>query len=287
MKLLVTSDWHMAAYGDPACRIKRRNRDLLGLLDRWERDYELILLNGDIFEVLKSSRVKFDHAARCEAIIEARRPFVDRILRPPYLWTVGNHDYPLESVLALPTEVSRPLAHGMMLSAEHGHLVRADREFYSDYALIYHLMYCSGWWSSKAHATLGLNGDAGDAMESLMRWYWHRVGQTGPVHAQFSVRGPGGLAGGVASIAERLMRAFLTTFSVPADSDLPGFMAQAAERKYTGANSLIAMGHSHYYQHLTFDAGRVYLNSGRGYRRGHICGVEFDTGTRTAVRVQF
>lgn len=285
MKLLLSSDWHMATYGEPVCRIKRSNLELLRLLDQWERDYELIVLNGDIFEVLKWSRVKFDHTARCEAIVESRRQFVERILQPPYLWTVGNHDYPLESVLGLPSEVQRPLDHGLVLRAEHGHLIRADREFYSEYALVYHLMYCTSWWSSRARGALGRDRVTDGAFESLVHWYWRRGD---PAHA--TGVGAGAVASSsesLESLAERLIGGFLRTFSVPADNNLPEFMAQAAEHKYTAANSLIAMGHSHYYQHLTFDAGREYLNSGRGYHRDGICGVEFDTGTRRATRVRF
>ncbi len=45
------------------------------------------------------------------------------------------------------------------LFAEHGHLLRAAREFYSDYHTIWHLFYCAAWWLSKLHSDLGLPGE--------------------------------------------------------------------------------------------------------------------------------
>lgn len=272
MKLLLTSDWHMAGYRDPACRINRSNDDILRLLDRWEADYALILLNGDIFESLKSSRVRFDHDQHTQRIIEARRPLVARFLQHPYIWTVGNHDYPLEQLLTLPMSVHRQLDHGLQLFAEHGHLLRAERAFYSDYHTIYHLLYCSGWWSSRVRRQLGIPGDSGDSMEALLHFYWRTTAtQTQTADSWLS----------------RAMKAVFARLSLQADSNLPAFFTRSVEDKYQTADSLITMGHSHYYQCVPLSGARIYVNTGRGYRQGRICAVEFDTESRTARRVNF
>ena len=62
MNVLCTSDWHMGIYGDPADALKLNNSQVLDLLSRWETQYDLILFNGDILEVLKSARIKFSHS---------------------------------------------------------------------------------------------------------------------------------------------------------------------------------------------------------------------------------
>ena len=269
MKLLLTSDWHMAGPRDPACRIQRSNDDILRVLDRWQHEYQLIVLNGDIFESLKGSQIRFDHTGRTQELVERRRPLVDRFLHAPYLWTVGNHDFPLEWVLRLPVSVQVQLDHGMHLFAEHGHLTRAPREFYTDYHTIYHLMYCAGWWSSWIRRQLGIPGDAGDSIEALLHWYWRTTSSaTGnwPTH---------------------LMGAVLARLSTPADRNLPAFMARSAETLYQRDNGLITMGHSHYFHEVRFSGGRTYINTGRGYRRGRICGVEFDTDSRSVTQVLF
>lgn len=272
MKLLLTSDWHMAGYRDPACRIKRDNDELLRLFDRWEASYDLILLNGDIFESLKSSEVRFDHFEHTERIIERRRPIVDRFLGAPYLWTAGNHDYPLEELLQLPMNLHLELDDDLQMFAEHGHLLRATREFYSEYHVIYHLLYCGAWWSSKLQTRLGMTGDSGDGAEALLHWYWRKTGD--------GVDRSSGLL-------SRLARFLFSKVTTPSDSNLPRFMLESVREKYKTADSLIVLGHSHYFQCMSLGSGRTYINTGRGYRHDRIHGVEFDTRSRIATRVSF
>ncbi|MFT4929484.1 MAG: DNA repair exonuclease SbcCD nuclease subunit, partial [Phenylobacterium sp.] len=135
MKLLCTSDWHMGIYGDPSDALKLSNDEVLEIFDRWEAEYDLILLNGDILEVLKSARIKFSHASQTRRILADRQPIIERITgSKKYLWVAGNHDHTLEQILGLPLTVEVQLDHDYTLIAEHGHLLRAPKEHYSSYA---------------------------------------------------------------------------------------------------------------------------------------------------------
>ncbi|MDQ7090646.1 MAG: metallophosphoesterase [Methylococcales bacterium] len=128
VKVLCTSDWHMGIYKDPCDALKLSNSQLTDMLDQWESENDLILLNGDIFEVLKSARIKFSHYDQTMRVIENRQRFVERIISSKkYLWVVGNHDYTLEKILDLPVKIKVELDHGFTLLAEHGHLLRVPQ----------------------------------------------------------------------------------------------------------------------------------------------------------------
>ena len=248
---MCTSDWHMGVFGDPSDAVKLHNDQLLDLLSRWESEYDLIIFNGDILEVLKSSRIKFSHKDQTNRVLEDRLPVVEKIrsLKNCH-WVVGNHDYPLEEILNLPRAVVIPLDNDYMLCAEHGHLLRAPIEHYSDYAWHFHLMYCLSWWVDKIGMTVFGNRFCLDAKiaQYLSSWRTDSADKS--------------LCGKLKSGFVKLAFSYASLHSDNSYSSLGEIFLNCAQQRFKSSNTLVTFGHSHQRVVKYFPDNNIYLNTG-------------------------
>ena len=277
MNVLCTSDWHMGIYGDPADALKLNNSQVLDLLSRWETQYDLILFNGDILEVLKSARIKFSHSEQAQKVINDRLPVIEKIMSlKNYRWIVGNHDYPLEELLGLPQSLIVPLENDYTLVAQHGHLLRAPIEHYSQYAWHFHLMYCLSWWVDRIGMKLSGEQFCLDAMiaQSLNEW------RLANPH-----RNPSGTA------KDRIIRLFMSYASLNSDvnyASLDDLFHKKAQQLFSQKNTLVTFGHSHHRQIKYFENNNVYVNTGSfSYHTGYSTPIfSTDEGRITIVKNQ-
>jgi UDP-2,3-diacylglucosamine pyrophosphatase LpxH len=275
MKVLCTSDWHMGIYGDPGDALKLNNSQVLDLLSRWETQYDLILFNGDILEVLKSARIKFSHSEQAQKVIDDRLPVIEKIMSlKNYRWIAGNHDYPLEELLGLPQSLIVPLENGYTLVAQHGHLLRAPIEHYSQYAWHFHLMYCLSWWIDRIGMKLSGEQFCLDAMiaQSLNEW------RLANPH-----RNPS------ATAKDRIIRLLISYASLNSDvnyASLDDLFQKMAQQLFSQRNTLVTFGHSHHHQIKYFENNNVYVNTGSfSYHTGYSTPIfSTDEGRITIVK---
>lgn len=268
MKLLCTSDWHMGIYGDPSDALKLSNDQLLDLFDRWEAEYDLILLNGDILEVLKSARVKFSHFSQTRRILDDRKPVIERITgSKKYLWLAGNHDHTLEQILGLPLKVTVELEHGYTLIAEHGHLLRAPKEHYSTYAWHFHLMYCLSWWIDKLGMKLSGRHFCLDTSIAQIIEQWPNKGASQRWRDK---------------VKDRLIKLAFSYASLNSDNgytSLHGLFLKNAQLQFEQSHTLVTFGHSHCRKIEHFDHHNIYLNTGSFCAQNSYSTFAFSTDT--------
>ena len=277
MNVLCTSDWHMGIYGDPSDALKLNNSQVLDLLSRWEAQYDLILFNGDILEVLKSARIKFSHNEQAQRVIEDRLPVIEKIMSlKSYRWIAGNHDYPLEQLLGLPQSLIVQLENDYTLIAEHGHLLRAPIEHYSQYAWHFHLMYCLGWWVDKIGMKLSGEQFCFDTIiaQSLNEW---RLSS----HSR----------GICAKVKDRIFRLALSYASINSDvnyASLDDLFLKQAQQLFKQSKTLVTFGHSHHRTIKYFDNNNIYFNTGNfSYQNGYSTSIfSTDKGMLTIVKNQ-
>jgi predicted phosphodiesterase len=117
MKLAVISDLHLGA-GDLADGFGHDDAEFLRFLTFLERNFERVVLLGDIWETLQSRRLG---SAREELLLaQATHPEIaQRFAGPKYSYVHGNHDI-VAGVLGVPDEVALE-ADGVRLLFTHGH----------------------------------------------------------------------------------------------------------------------------------------------------------------------
>lgn len=117
MKLAVISDLHLGA-GDLADGFGHDDGEFLRFLTFLERNFERVILLGDIWETLQSRRLG---SAREElALARAMHPEIaKRFERPQYRYVHGNHDI-VAGMLGVPDELAFE-ADGVRLLFTHGH----------------------------------------------------------------------------------------------------------------------------------------------------------------------
>lgn len=108
MRIAVLSDFHLGD-GGPTDRFCHDDAEFGGFLGRLERDFERIVLLGDIWETLASRRYG-DAAASLHAARAAHPELARRLAGPRYTYVYGNHD----------------LVAGRMLGAKGGLAIHAD-----------------------------------------------------------------------------------------------------------------------------------------------------------------
>jgi predicted phosphodiesterase len=117
MKLAVISDLHLGS-GDWADGFGHDDGDFLRFLTFLERNFERVILLGDIWETLQSRRLGTPR----EELALARAThaeIADRFRHPQYCYVHGNHDI-VAGLLGVPDEVSIE-ADGVRLLFTHGH----------------------------------------------------------------------------------------------------------------------------------------------------------------------
>lgn len=272
MKLLFTSDWHMGVYGDPGDALKLDNWSIMSLLDKWEDEYDMILLNGDILEVLKSSKVFFSHADYTLNVIENRKPVIKRFLEnPKYIWTAGNHDYPLEDILNLPISVKIPLADGYTLIAEHGHLLKASKEKYCRLSRHSYMFYFMIWKIDQCISLVRQGASIEFIMDNLIIDFWKQRKQNSL--SNFNAIKDFILKAGFIYSDIGIKQKKLTS---PYLADL---FAERAKGKFYDQKTIVIMGHIHYLQIQKYINSNIYINLGRFCRDSKYKAVDFDTET--------
>lgn len=277
MNVLCTSDWHMGIHGDPSDALKLNNSQLLDLLSRWEAQYDLILFNGDILEVLKSARIKFSHNEQAQRIIDDRLPVIEKIMSlKNYRWIVGNHDYPLEQLLGLPQSLTVQLENDYTLIAEHGHLLRAPIEHYSQYAWHFHLMYCLGWWVDRIGMKLSGEQFCLDTKiaQSLNEWRLSNADRN--LYEK---------------VKDRMIRLAISYASLNSDvnyASLDDLFLNKAQKLFGESKTFVTFGHSHHHQTKYFDNNNVYVNTGHfSHHNGYSTSIfSTDEGKITIVKNQ-
>ncbi len=273
MKILLTSDWHMGIYNDPADTLKLDNNNVLSLLSSWEKKYDLIVLNGDILESLKSDKVFFSHHDQTLAVLKARKPIIERFLEnPKYLWLIGNHDYPLETILNLPSHMEIPLSNGYTLIAEHGHLLRAPKTLYSDFGRHYYLMYWLIWYIDKCQASKHPKY----SIEFVFEEWLDEHKKQSPTQSKFY------------RLKKWLLR--LVFFIVDMKADQPAhnfadFLWESAQSLFKGEKTIVCFGHTHDSQIKSSENQNIYINTGRFCNKTEYATTVFDTITGEVMRI--
>jgi UDP-2,3-diacylglucosamine pyrophosphatase LpxH len=265
----------MGIYGDPSDALKLNNSQVLDLLSRWETEYDLIIFNGDILEVLKSARIKFSHSEQAQRVLDDRLPVIEKIMSlKNYRWIVGNHDYPLEELLELPQSLIVSLENDYTLIAQHGHLLRAPLEHYSQYAWHFHLMYCLSWWVDRIGMKLSGEQFCLDAViaQSLNEWRLANSHRTPSRTAK-----------------DRIIRLFMSYASLNSDvnyASLDDLFQKKAQQLFSQKNTLVTFGHSHHRQIKYFENNNVYVNTGSfSYHTGYSTPIfSTDEGRITIVK---
>jgi len=275
MKVLLTSDWHMGIYKDPSDTLKLDNDTILSMLSSWEKEYDLIVLNGDILESLKSEHVFFSHHDYTLKILEDRKPIIQRFLKnPKYRWLVGNHDYPLETILNLPSRTEISLSDGYTLIAEHGHLLRAPKEFYSEFGRRYYLMYWLIWYIDKCNASKHPKFSIEFALE---RWLEEYKKQSTMVIKSKSYR-----------LKKWLMQTAFFIIDNKAEqsaSNFVDFLWKSAQNLFKDQKTIVFFGHTHHPQIKYSENQNVYINTGRFCSPTSYPTIVFDTSTGKAMRI--
>jgi UDP-2,3-diacylglucosamine pyrophosphatase LpxH len=264
----------MGIYKSPCDALKLSNTQLLDMFDQWEAEHDLILLNGDILEVLKSARVKFSHVEQTHRVIDDRQVVVERILgSDKFLWTVGNHDHTLEQVLGLPLSIKMELDHGYTLVAEHGHLLRAPKSHYSTYAWHFHLMYCLSWWIDKLGMKLAGEQFCLDTVVSRSLISWPNKANSKLWRDRVKVQ------------LVKLAQSYASLNSDSGYASLNQLFVEQAQTHFNPDKTLVTYGHSHDRQINRFANGNVYLNTGHFCRHNNYSVMVFSTATGELVSV--
>ncbi len=267
MKILLTSDWHMGVFNDPGDSLKLDNKTIMSLLSLWEREYDLILLNGDIVESLKSKKIFFSHYEQTLRVLKDRKPIVRRFLdNPKYLWLVGNHDYPLGTILNLSSRIEIPLSDGYTLIAEHGHLLRGDITFYSDFGRHYYLMYWMIWYIDRCRAAKHPDFSVEFTAEQWLDEYRKQSSMPNPPKFY--------------TLIKQLLRAAF--FIVDRKADRPAqnfvdFLRQSAQNLFKRQKTLVLFGHTHFSEIRYAEHRNIYINTGRFCSRTAYSTMVFDT----------
>ena len=277
MNVLCTSDWHMGIYGDPSDALKLNNSQVLDLLSRWEAQYDLIIFNGDILEVLKSAQIKFSHSEQAQRVIEDRLPVIEKMMSlKSSRWIVGNHDYPLEKLLGLPQSLIVQLENDYTLIAEHGHLLRAPIEHYTQYAWHFHLMYCFGWWIDRIGMKLSGEQFCLDAIVAQSLNEWRLSSPSRSIYDK---------------VKDRIFRLALSYASINSDvnyASLDDLFLKQAQQLFNQSKTLVTFGHSHHRTIKYFDNNNIYFNTGNfSYQNGYSTSIfSTDEGILTIVKNQ-
>ena len=91
MRIASISDIHLGPR-DLSDSFRHSESELLGFLTYLEGRYDLIVLNGDIFETRKGG-VPYANNRCMKRIYQSRKEIVDRFVNGKYLFVRGNHDY--------------------------------------------------------------------------------------------------------------------------------------------------------------------------------------------------
>jgi predicted phosphodiesterase len=118
MQIAVISDLHLGAGGD-ADGFGHDDGDFLRFLAFLERNFERIVLLGDIWETL-AGRLPGDAAAELRRARESHREIAERFARPKYLYVHGNHDLVAGALDGAPDEHFL-CADGQRILFTHGH----------------------------------------------------------------------------------------------------------------------------------------------------------------------
>ncbi len=118
MKIAVISDLHLGP-GDASDSFGHGDADFLRFLARLERDFERIVLLGDVWETLTSRRV-FDAREGLRQARESHAALASRFERPQYLYVHGNHDIVAAHTEDIPAELLLDV-DGVRLLFTHGH----------------------------------------------------------------------------------------------------------------------------------------------------------------------
>lgn len=118
MKIAVISDLHLGA-GDRADGFGHDDAEFLRFLAFLERNFERIVLLGDVWETLHSRRLG-NVVEELRATREAHRDIARRFERRCYSYVHGNHDLIAGAELAAPDELTIE-ADGVRLVFMHGH----------------------------------------------------------------------------------------------------------------------------------------------------------------------
>jgi predicted phosphodiesterase len=117
MKLAVISDLHLGS-GDLADGFGHDDQEFLRFLTFLERNFERVILLGDIWETLQSRRL--GSAKEELALAQAAHPEIaKRFQTQPYHYIHGNHDI-VAGLLGVPDELAFE-ADGVRLLFTHGH----------------------------------------------------------------------------------------------------------------------------------------------------------------------
>jgi predicted phosphodiesterase len=128
MQIAVISDLHLGP-GDPSDSFGHDDATFGRFLDRLESNFERIILLGDIWETLTSTRL-YDLREGLRRAKEAHPSLASRFEKNQYEYVHGNHDWISREVDASPSEMLID-ADGLRLVFTHGHhhdfLVRRAR----------------------------------------------------------------------------------------------------------------------------------------------------------------
>jgi predicted phosphodiesterase len=117
MRLAVLSDLHLGE-GGPSDSFGHDDAEFLAFLRRIEADHERIVLLGDVWETLTSSRLG-DAAGALARARAHHRELAARFRRPAYAYVHGNHDW-VAAREGVPSEL-RIAANGVRVLFTHGH----------------------------------------------------------------------------------------------------------------------------------------------------------------------
>lgn len=117
MKIAVISDLHLGP-GDASDSFGHGDAEFLRFLTRLERDFERIVLLGDVWETLTSRRI-FDAREGLRLAREAHASLASRFELSKYFYVHGNHDI-IAATEAVPAELLLDI-DGVRLLFTHGH----------------------------------------------------------------------------------------------------------------------------------------------------------------------
>jgi UDP-2,3-diacylglucosamine pyrophosphatase LpxH len=118
MQLAVISDLHLGP-GGPADGFGHDDAEFLGFLTFLERNFERIVLLGDIWETL-TGKLPGNPGTELRAAQLAHREIAERFRRTQYLHVHGNHDLIAGALDGIPEEITLD-ADGVRLLFTHGH----------------------------------------------------------------------------------------------------------------------------------------------------------------------
>jgi predicted phosphodiesterase len=118
MEIAVISDLHLGS-GGPADGFGHSDTEFLRFLDFLERNFERVVLLGDIWETL-TARLPGDPAAELRAARERHPEIARRFQRESYVYVHGNHDLVAGAVDGAPDEVVLDV-DGQRVLFTHGH----------------------------------------------------------------------------------------------------------------------------------------------------------------------